>query len=48
MLNKKIEDKIEHHLKKLRNINNVVFMAIVKDHSKAMAEGIESAEFTLH
>lgn len=30
------------------NINSVVFMAIVKDHSKALAEGIESAEFTLH
>lgn len=31
-----------------RNINDVVFMAIVKDYSKALAEGIESAEFTLH
>lgn len=30
------------------NINSAVFMAIVKDHSKALAEGIESAEFTLH
>ncbi len=39
---------IERIITEDNTTTNVVFMATVKDHSKAMAEGIESAEFTLH
>lgn len=29
------------------NINMVVYLAIVKDHSRELAEGIENTEFTI-